>query len=209
VVQLVSEISDSEGEYLVRLARETIEKYIIDNKKNEIPRDIPNKYKQKSGVFVTINKKSNGGKDLRGCIGLPYPDKPLIEALIDASISASTEDPRFEPLITNELDKIIIEVSVLTTPEIIAVNSPKDYPSRIKIGEDGLIIRWKYGSGLLLPQVPVEYKWSPEEYLSQACMKAGATPDLWLTEDCKIYVFHAIVFGESLPRGKIKRIYLE
>lgn len=206
----ISEITEQEGILLVKIARQAIEKYVQDKGRIIIQeKEIPNKFNEKSGVFVTINLLKNANKELRGCIGFPKPTSPLIEALIEAAISAATEDPRFEPLSSTELDRIIVEVTVLTTPALVVVNSPKEYCSKIKVGEDGLIIYWKYGSGLLLPQVPVEYNWNAEEFLSHACMKAGATPDLWLTKECKIYEFHGIIFGEDAPRGKIKRMKLQ
>lgn len=199
------EISDEDGEILVKIARNAIENYVRNYKRITPPMNLPEKFYERCGVFVTINKREDGKKQLRGCIGYPYPDKPLLEAIIDSGIAAAVEDPRFEPLSVNELNEVIIEVSVLTPPELIVVKSPKEYPSKVKIGEDGLIFRWAWGSGLLLPQVPVEYNWDAEEFLSNTCMKAGASPDAWLLPNVKIYKFQAIIFEELEPRGKVVR----
>ncbi|MEM1524875.1 MAG: TIGR00296 family protein, partial [Nitrososphaerales archaeon] len=139
------EITDSEGEYLVKIARATVESYVRDGKIIKLPSDIPSKLREKAGVFVTLNKIVSGEKVLRGCIGLPMPNKPLIEGLIEAAISSAVEDPRFPPVSPNELDDIVIEVSVLTPPELIRVKSPKEYLSKIKVGRDGLIVEWKFG----------------------------------------------------------------
>jgi len=189
----------------VKIARDAIENYVRDYGRIKPPKDLPEKFYEKCGVFVTINKHEHGEKHLRGCIGYPYPDKPLIEAIIDSGIAAAVEDPRFEPLSVDELNEVLIEVSVLTPPELIVVKSPREYPSKVKIGEDGLIFRWVWGSGLLLPQVPVEYNWDAEEFLSNTCMKAGAPPDAWLSPNVNIYKFQAIVFEELEPRGKVIR----
>lgn len=198
------ELSDEEGRALVRIARDSIDNYVKEGRKIPPPTE-GKKFSEKAGVFVTINKLEHGEKALRGCIGFPYPDQPLIDAVIDAGVAAATEDPRFPPLSPEELDDVVVEVSVLTPPELITVNSPTEYPSKVKVGEDGLIVRWAFGSGLLLPQVPVEYKWDAEEFLSHTCMKAGAMPDLWLSKDVKIYRFRAIIFEELEPRGRIER----
>ncbi|MDW8044441.1 MAG: TIGR00296 family protein [Nitrososphaerota archaeon] len=203
------EISESEGEYLVKIARATVESYVKEGKVMKLPDDVPQKFREKAGVFVTLNKIVKGRKELRGCIGLPMPDKPLIEGLIEAAISSAVDDPRFPPVRPDELDDIVVEVSVLTPPELIQVKSPKEYLSKIKVGRDGLIVRWKYGSGLLLPQVPVEYGWDVEDFLCHTCIKAGAPPDCWLLPETKIYRFQGIVFEESSPRGKVVRKELE
>ncbi|MCP8305043.1 MAG: TIGR00296 family protein [archaeon] len=198
-------ISDDEGKLLVKIARDAIETYVREGRRIKSSKDLPEKFYEKSGVFVTINKCEGCERQLRGCIGHPYPDEPLIEAVIESGIAAAVEDPRFEPLSVDELDEVTVEVSVLTPPEIIVVKSPKEYPSKIKVGEDGLIVRWAWGSGLLLPQVPVEYNWDVGEFLSHTCMKAGATPDTWLSPDTKIYKFQATIFEELEPRSRAVR----
>jgi hypothetical protein len=102
---------------------------------------------------------------------------------------------------------MIFEVSVLTPPEEINAK-PADYKKEIKIGRDGLILRWRYGSGLLLPQVPVELKWGVDEYLANICYKAGAPADAWLDPTSKLYRFQAAVFKEAEPRGRVLRLEL-
>jgi len=108
-------------------------------------------------------------------------------------------DPRFEPLSMDELDSVVFEVSVLTPPRLLSPKSPLELPSMIRIGRDGLILEYGPYSALLLPQVPVEFGWSPEEYLSHLAMKAGLTPDVWLDRKAKIYVFQAQIFEEVIP----------
>jgi len=160
---------------------------------------------QPCGVFVTINSLRKGDKELRGCIGYPYPTEPLTQAVIQSTISAATQDPRFHPLSIDELDKVVFEVSILTPPTIIEVRNPKEYPSKVRIGEDGLIAERGMYKGLLLPQVPVEWKWDQEEFLCQCCIKAGLSPDSWLLKGTKLYKFQAIIFEEETPKGAIRR----
>ncbi len=202
------ELSLEEGKFLIQLARKTVKEYLENGKKIDPPKDTPKKFFEHCGVFVTINSLRIKEKELRGCIGYPYPTSPLVEAVIDSAINAATQDPRFEPLSTNELGKVVFEVSVLTPPELVEVSNPKEYLSKIKVGEDGLIVERGYYKGLLLPQVPVEWQWCEEEFLCQCCVKAGIPPDSWLTKGVKIYKFKAIVFEEETPMGEIKRVRL-
>jgi len=199
------QLSQKEGEFLVKLARQAVEEYFKTRKHITPPENISKKLSQPCGVFVTINSVMNGEEELRGCIGYPYPTAPLAQAVIESAINAATQDPRFPPLSLRELDCIVFEVSVLTPPQKIEVKNPKEYCTKIKVGEDGLIVERGMYKGLLLPQVPVEWKWNEEEFLCQCCNKAGLPPDFWLIEGTKIYKFQAIVFEEEKPRGLVKR----
>jgi uncharacterized protein (TIGR00296 family) len=202
------ELSLKEGEFLIRLARNTVKTYLETGKIVKAPENTPNKLFENCGVFVTINSLKGGEKKLRGCIGYPYPTSPLVEAVIDSAVSAATRDPRFYPLSLVELGNVVFEVSVLTPPEEVEVENPKEYLANIKVGEDGLIVEKGFNKGLLLPQVPVEWEWCEEEFLCQCCVKAGLPPDSWLTKDAKIYKFQAIVFEEETPQGEVKRMHL-
>lgn len=197
-------LSDEDGQTLVKTARLVVTEYLKEGKKIELSEEIKSRFSYKSGVFVTLNKK----EDLRGCIGFPTPDRILHQSLLDAAIASSTEDPRFPPVRFEELDDITFEVTVLTPPVEISVKDTAEYPKMIKIGRDGLIVKWKFGAGLLLPQVPVEYGWSEEEFLSHTCEKAGATPNYWKQKSAKILKFEGIVFKEIEPKGQIKRLEL-
>jgi uncharacterized protein (TIGR00296 family) len=202
------ELTQDEGKFLIHLARNTVTKYLETGKVPKPPKETPKKLFEHCGVFVTISIPVKGKKELRGCIGYPYPTSPLVEAVIDSAINAATQDPRFEPLTFDELGKVVFEVSVLTPPELVDVKNPKEYLSKIKVGEDGLIVERGPYKGLLLPQVPVEWGWCEEEFLCQCCRKAGLPPDSWLTKDAKIYKFKAIVFDEETPNGEVKRLNL-
>jgi len=201
-------LSDEDCLQLVKLARSAVENYITKNVRITVPDSIAKKYNEKAGVFVTLNSFRSEVEELRGCIGFPMPEKVLYDAVVDAAIASATDDPRFQPVTKEELDQIAIEISVLTKPELIKVENPKQYKEKIKVGRDGLIVRWRYGSGLLLPQVPVEYKWDEERFLCETCIKAGAMPDCWLYEDTKVYRFEAIVFKEVEPKGNVIRVAL-
>ncbi|MFL6377425.1 MAG: TIGR00296 family protein [Nitrososphaeraceae archaeon] len=194
------------GEQLVKLARRAVEKYL--NESVIIIADKPDGLSEKVGVFVTLNYLSNNKEYLRGCVGFPLPEKKLYQSVIEAAIAAATQDPRFDPVNKEDMGNIIFEVSVLSQPQKIEVQNPKDYKNRINIGRDGLILKWKYGSGLLLPQVPVELNWDVDEYLANICYKAGASPDAWLMPESQLYKFEATIYKESEPNGKILKVDL-
>ncbi|MFQ5975298.1 MAG: TIGR00296 family protein [Candidatus Hydrothermarchaeales archaeon] len=191
-----------EGKFLVGLARGAITEYLKTGEVLNLPKDIPEKLNAKAGVFVTLNTYPEG--DLRGCIGYPEPIMPLYDATIKAAISSATSDPRFRPVTSKEFENIKVEVSVLTPPKLINIEKPQDYPSKIEIGRDGLIVEKGMFRGLLLPQVPVEQGWDKEEFLSGTCIKAGLMPDCWCDDETKIYKFSGKIFSEVKPRGDVE-----
>jgi len=199
------ELTDAEGRFLVKLARKAVEENLKDGRIINPPKETPPKLMERCGVFVTLNSVEGGTKELRGCIGFPYQTHPLVRATIEAAIESATGDPRFNPVSQKELDNIAFEVSILTPPELINADSPLDYPSKIKIGQDGLIVERGYYKGLLLPQVPVEWNWDEQDFLCQCCLKAGSSPDSWLLDGTKIYKFQAIIYEETHPNGSITK----
>lgn len=184
-----------EAKILVKLARESVTSY-FQHKEPIIPKN----FEEKRGVFVTIHTTE---KNLRGCIGFPYPKHPLAKSVVAAARAAAFQDPRFLPLKEKELNKIIFEVSVLTEPELIKIKNPAEYPKQIVIGKDGLVIECDSFSALLLPQVPVPLNWNAEQFLTATCHKAGLLPETWKTKKCKVYKFQAEIFREETPNGNI------
>jgi len=182
-------ISLKEGNRLVKLARKIIESYFSEERVDV------KEYGEKRGLFATLHKYPS--KELRGCIGFPEPVMDLNYALAEAAKASAFSDPRFMPVLKDEIDNIIIEVSVLTKPGII-----KDI-KEIKIGRDGLIIECKGKGGLLLPVVAAEHKWNVKEFLEHTCIKADLNKDCWKEKDCKIYTFQSQVFSEVKPDGEV------
>jgi len=183
-------ISLKQGTELVKAARNSIENKIIELKG----------YEEKQGVFVTLH--SYPSMNLRGCIGFPEPIMPLNKAVIESAKAAAFKDPRFPPVDVKK-DTFIVEVSVLTAPEEIKVKSPMEYLKKIKIGEDGLIVRCEHTSGLLLPQVFPEWNATPEMALEMTCEKAGLPKEFWKTGKCRFFKFQAQIFREEKPGGKV------
>ncbi|TFG32805.1 TIGR00296 family protein [Candidatus Thorarchaeota archaeon] len=197
--------SDEDGNFLVGLARKTVDEYVTQMRKSEVPSDTPKHLKEKSGVFVTLNSITSSRVALRGCIGRPYPSQPLVEAVIDSSVDSAVNDPRFPPVTPRELDTIIVDLSVLTPPMKIEYSKPEDLLNLVKVGRDGLIASRGMWRGLLLPQVPVDWKWNTLEFLEHTCNKAGLPEDAWRDPRTEFMSFQAVIFGEEKPRGNIVR----
>lgn len=200
-------ISQSEGRRAVELARETLESFVGGKRPGSMT-DLAGIFAEARGVFVTLKLVSGGLEELRGCIGFPYPVKKVAEAIREATVMAASEDPRFPPVAGEELGSILVEVSILSLPKVIAVKRPADRPAAVKIGEDGLIVSRPPFSGLLLPQVATEQGLDSTSFLEEACMKAGLPPDSWLDESTEIQSFKADVYSETRPRGDAVRVEL-
>jgi len=197
-------LSLAEGIKAVQFARQIVYDY-VKHEKNSSP-DLARPFHEKQGVFVTLH--TFPCHELRGCIGIPLPVMSLQDAIIESAQSV-TRDPRFPPLTETELDTIIVEVTVLTKPELIKVKQPQEYTTHIEIGRDGLIVEQSFYKGLLLPQVPIEQGWDTEEFLSHTCMKAGLPPDAWFEKTTKISKFQGQIFTETKPHGQIKETRLD
>ena len=196
-----------EGEKLVRFARTSIEDHLDGKNRTfiiEMARRELGEFQEERGVFVTISTFPE--KELRGCIGYPEPVYPLNEALALSAMAAATEDPRFPPMIAEELEQVVFEVTVLTKPEKIDYKTPEELPSLIEVGRDGLIAERGYHRGLLLPQVPMEWGWDEEEFLSQTCWKAGLQKDEWRKGKVSFYRFRGEIFSEKSPGGAVEKI---
>jgi hypothetical protein len=177
-------LNKGQQKFLLGLARKAIEHYLKTGKTLKVKTE-DEELKRKKGAFVTL--KAN--EQLRGCIGYPLPYKPLYETIIDSAISAATQDFRFEPLSLEELPEIKIEISVLSLPQPI-----KDI-KQVEVGKHGIIVSKGPCRGLLLPQVPVEWNWDLETYLSHGCLKAGLDEDEW-KKGAQVEIFSAQVFSE-------------
>ena len=175
-------LSPGEKKELLALARRTLESFVRDGSVS--PYDTSNiHFTDPRGAFVTLTKKG----ELRGCIGYIEPVVPLYKAVQQCAVYAASEDPRFTPVIPRELADIAVEISVLTTPR--KINDAR----QVQVGRHGLVMSQGGRRGVLLPQVATENGWEREEFLSQACLKAGLPADAW-KKGAAIEVFEAIVF---------------
>ncbi|UXD21109.1 hypothetical protein IPA_00225 [Ignicoccus pacificus DSM 13166] len=193
----LDELTQEDGEFLVRTAREAIETYLTTGK--IVVPEAPEKLKKLGAAFVTLLTYPE--RQLRGCIGYVEPIKPLIETVVDVAIAAATNDPRFYPVSPEEMDNIVVEVSVLGDHQLF--RPAKTVLPYIEIGKTGLIIRRGPFSGVLLPEVPVEYCWDPETFIAETCVKAGLAPDCWLYDDTEVILYRGRTWTEVEPRGRV------
>lgn len=180
-------LSDDDKKSLLKLAREAISA-ALEGRSLELDKSrYTGVLAEKRGAFVTLTIKGN----LRGCIGYIQPVKPLYETIAEMAVQAAVHDPRFTPLTTSEFEQVEVEISVLTP-----MTDVTD-PSEVVVGRDGLYITSGLNSGLLLPQVAVEYNWDRDTFLDQTCLKAGLPSGTWKKEGTQIYRFQADIFREE------------
>jgi len=172
-------------ERLLKLARDAVYACVLGKPAPKLPTDHP-LYAKPYGAFVTLTIRNS----LRGCIGMIEATKPLAATVVDVAEGAALRDPRFSPVDSSELEKISIEISLLS-PLL------PSKPEAVEPGKHGILVRKGFHQGLLLPQVAVKYGWDRETFLSQTCMKAGLPPNTWTSEDLEILTFTAEVFGEN------------
>jgi AmmeMemoRadiSam system protein A len=182
-------VSEQQKQMLVSMARSTLEQYI---KTGTVPHfDYNDPLMEKElGLFVTLRKEP--GDRLRGCIGHCFPVKKLRDALPELTISSSTQDPRFSPVVESELENIKIEISLLSP-----MRRVKDW-NEIQVPGHGVYIRRGYMSGVFLPQVAEETGWDRETFMACLCQeKAGLHPNSWKDPETEKYVFTVVKFEEK------------
>ena len=180
------ELSDEHKKILLKIARDSIIRAVYSRPPLEyrIDDEVLNK---KCGAFVTLHINGN----LRGCIGNIVSETPLWKTVRNMAVESALRDPRFYPLTPQELDRVDIEISVLSPLKKI------EDPEEIEVGKHGLFIRKGFYQGLLLPQVATEYGWDRTQFLEQTCYKAGLNKNCYRESGTEIYIFSAIVFGEK------------
>ncbi len=186
------------GEEAVALARVAVRSEVTGSGVS-VPSDP--RFAEPSGAFVTLNTYPSG--DLRGCIGYPMPCMPLGETIVE-SARVACHDPRFPDLRERELERVTVEVTVLTVPKEVPFSDPMELLDKVVVGRDGLIIEYRGRRGLLLPQVPGEFGWDARTYLEHLSMKAGMPPDAWTWPGVRIQAFEGRVWSETFPEGPVE-----
>ncbi len=143
------------------------------------------------GAFVTLHLEGH----LRGCIGHVVGHEPLWLSVRENAVNAAFHDPRFPPLTADELDHVVLEISVLTPLR------PITGPDDLVIGRHGVMIQLAGARGLLLPQVASELGWGARTFLEQTCRKAGLDRDAWQRPDAIVEAFEAEVFGDQVAQA--------
>jgi AmmeMemoRadiSam system protein A len=176
------EYSQEERNLLLQLAHRSIELALEERRVDLTP---PTAHlAERRGAFTTLHLAGA----LRGCIGYVPPSQSLYATVAETARAAALDDPRFAPVTPAEAPHLKIEVSVLSLPQLIRAED-------VVVGQHGLVVSQGNRRGLLLPQVPVEWGWDRETFLTQTCLKAGLPPDAW-QRGAQIQAFTAEVFAE-------------
>lgn len=193
-MEVIYSISKQEGEFLLKLARESIEHFLKTGKiLKVVESSIPYENLKKYGAsFVTLETKQG---NLRGCIGSIIPHRPLYEDVIYNAVSSAVYDPRFRPVSVQELDDIKIKISVLTYPEPLPYTDWRDLLEKIQPFKDGIIIKYKGNSATFLPEV---WETLPDKqlFLSNLCLKAGLEPQCYKSLKLQVFRYRAMSFSE-------------
>jgi AmmeMemoRadiSam system protein A len=181
----MSSLSEADRRAALHLARTAVVDAVSHRK---LPDVFPSEgvFAERRGVFVTLHV----AKHLQGCIGVIEASEPLGEAIVRCAASAALEDPRFAPMMPEQLAELSIEISVLSHVRPIA-------PESIEIGRHGLLVRLHAQRGLLLPQVAIEHRLTRQQFLEETCRKAGLPREAWRDPEARLFGFTCEVFSED------------
>jgi AmmeMemoRadiSam system protein A len=190
----MSSLSEADRRAALHLARTAVVDAVSHRK---LPDVFPSEgvFAERRGVFVTLHV----AKHLQGCIGVIEASEPLGEAIVRCAASAALEDPRFAPMMPEQLAKVSIEISLLSHVQPIA-------PESIEIGRHGLLVRLHAQRGLLLPQVAIEHRLTRQQFLEETCRKAGLPREAWRDPEARLFGFTCEVFSEdSFSRDDLRQ----
>jgi len=186
-------LTEEQGKYLLKVARKTIENALLGHKEKESEdKNVPAVLHKRRGTFVTLTEHGN----LRGCIGHIIPHESIIDGVRINAINAAFRDPRFRPLSPEELDKIKIEVSILTEPKALQYEDAEDLLKKLRPGIDGVIIKKGFHEATFLPQVWEQLP-RKEDFLTHLCLKAGLDGDAWRRGGLEVYTYQVQAFEEE------------
>jgi AmmeMemoRadiSam system protein A len=183
----------TERKFLLDLARTTLARVATNGSLPEVSaKNVSAKLSETKGCFVTLTE--NG--ELRGCIGNILPQEALYQAVVDNARNAANRDPRFQPVRPDEVNRIKIEISVLTEPQPLRFNSPDDLLGKLQPYEDGVVLQIDSRGATFLPQV---WEQIPDkvEFLNHLAQKAGCAPDDWRGRNVSVSIYHVEAFEES------------
>jgi len=180
--------SKEDKQYLLNLARRSIKYYLENGEVMKVEPPDDKRLKAKRAIFVTLNKQGT----LRGCIGQLQAKMPLYQAVNQMAVSAAFNDYRFPALKQDELDKINIEISILTPLKQV------ENISEIEMGKHGVYVKKGYKTGVFLPQVATDTGWNRQTFMEKLCShKAGLPKDAYLQKDTEVYSFRVIKLDEK------------
>ncbi len=193
----VQKFNQKQGQALIALARRTLlERFGRKMKEAEVEETEKQfqdrKFSENLGNFITIKKEGQ----LRGCIGSLTGTEPLVDGVRRNALNAAFNDHRFQPLTEEELDKVELEVSILTDPQPLEYENGEDLKAKLRPNVDGVIIRKGAARATFLPQVWEQLP-QPEDFLNHLCMKAGLSGDAWQSTKLEVLIYQVQYFEEN------------
>jgi len=189
-------LSADEKKSLLQLARKTVEEYLEKGDFSETDPGLLEKHsilQIPRSVFVTLKKSGQ----LRGCIGDIISPNPLHENIQLCAVRSAVKDYRFSPVTRDELDDLVISISVLDFPTQLQADTPLQYPSLLQPGKDGIILVYNGKRSTYLPQVWEDIP-DPINFLSKLCLKQSSPANCWQDRQAKLYRYSALEFAEEL-----------
>ena len=183
----------AERRYLLDLARKAVRESVTTGRLPEVsPDGLAARITGSKGCFVTLTERG----ELRGCIGYIMAQGPLYQAVLENARNAALHDPRFPTVSPREVDRLEIEISVLTTPRPLLFASPEDLLEKLQPHQDGVVLRIGGRSATYLPQV---WDQLPDkvDFLNNLAEKAGCAPDAWRQPGALVLIYHVEAFKES------------
>jgi uncharacterized protein len=192
-------LSYEDGVRAVELSREAIESYVLHGQREQ-PGSMRDAFYQRTGALVRI-ESTRGRGSLRGCAGAYQTNDQLGHAIVDAAISAASDDSCGSEVRAAELDTVIVSTCIVRS--LVLTDDPL---SDLELGRHGVAIDAGEKGGWLYPTIPVENGWSAHEYLDRTCRKAGLPPNAWQDDDVMVVLFDGEVFRERDPKGSIEHL---
>jgi len=189
-------LSPEQGQWLVKLARQTLAgqfaKKVAQKDMDALDNALADScYQVTCGTFVTLTLN----KQLRGCIGSLTSGEPIRTGVRRNAINAAFHDPRFAPLNAADFDRVNIEVSILSEPQLLNYEDSDDLVEKLRSGVDGVIVRKDLASATFLPQVWEQLPETPD-FLSHLCTKAGLAANAWRQTRLEISTYQVQHFAE-------------
>ncbi len=186
-------LTENERKMLLVAARKSIEDRVV---KGVLPQPDVEKFppllREKGACFVTLTKADA----LRGCVGSLEAERPLIADVCDRAAAAAVNDFRFPPVSREELPEIRIEISRLTSPELLAYQKPEELPGLLQPGKDGVVLSYGPRKATFLPQVWKKLP-EPEIFLDRLCLKMGLDPSFWRKHLLEVEIYQVEKFSEE------------
>ncbi|MFA9518485.1 TIGR00296 family protein [Halopenitus sp. H-Gu1] len=192
-------LSYEDGARAVELARESVESFVRHGQREQ-PGSMRDAFYNRTGAFVRLQSTRGRGR-LRGCAGTYSESDQLGHAIVDAAITAASDDSCSTEVGPKELDSLQISVCIVSQTTL--TNDPVE---DLELGVHGVAVDGEGRHGWMYPRLPIENDWSAAEFLSRACRKAQLSPNAWREEDTMVTLFEGQVFRERKDGGAVEAI---